>query len=153
MAHHLTITRRDIEAAERMGRSAMRHKEKVENVMGAVTQTAEISVAAFGMGVLQGRFGPISLGPIPVDLLAFALLSLGGYMGLGGKYNEHMHNFADGLGASYLHTLGAGFGVSWGQKAGKSPFATSGAHIAGAIGSGSAPLTEAELAAMAHAVR
>jgi len=156
MAHRFRITRRDIDMAER---HLARRDPAVGTIdkkaaMGHARQTAEIGVASLGMGILKGRFGPIQVGPVPVDLLAFVLLSIGGYMNVAGKYSDDVHNFADGLGAGYAHTLGAGIGGMLRVKAGQPLFTSSGDEfVAGALSTGSSPLTQAELQAMAQAVR
>lgn len=157
MAHGLRITRKDIEMAERhLSRRDPATSATKGKAMHQARQTAEIGVAAFGMGLLKGRFGPIQVGPVPVDLLAFVLLSIGGYSGVAGKFSDDVHNFADGLGAGYAHTLGAGIGGMLRVKAGQPLFTSSGVsedYVSGALSSGSSPLTEAELRAMAQAVR
>jgi hypothetical protein len=160
----LQITRRDIDRAMKTAESAARHAQKVkdkgESMMGHLTQTLEIGGAALASGVIKGRFGAVSLGPVPADLLAGVALHVLGFAGLAGKYDRDLHNFGDGVLAGYLVQLGAGFGTQWRIKSGLSPFATSGTQLsggwhmaAGAIGAANAPLTEAELAAMAQAVR
>lgn len=158
MAHGLTITRRDIARAERATSQAHALHASTHGIGGRLTTTAEVGLTAFGMGVLKGRFGPISLGPVPVDLVGFVLFGLLGLSNVAGDAaSHHVMNVANGLGAGYLHTLGAGVGVSWGLKAGQTPFKTAGdsrmGTRLGALGRGNAPLTEAEIAAMAHAVR
>jgi len=163
MAQGHTITRRDLDNAITMTKrardAAARMSEATEKVAGQVAQTLEIGAGALGMGTLTGRFGPIKLGPIPIDLLGGLALHLGGFFGLYGKYAEHGHNLADGVLANYLSTLGAGLGTTLRLKAGLSAF-TAGENArlhggmptshAGALGGGS-PLTEAEMAAMAQA--
>lgn len=93
-------------------------KAAAAEAMGTVVQTTEIGVAAFGMGVLRGRFGEsLNVMGIPVDLGAGVLLHVLGFMGAAGKqYDEHLHNFGDGMLASYLTILGAGIGDSMGPK-------------------------------------
>lgn len=157
MAHGLMITRRDIEHAHRIARRASRDEAKKhdmkEHAMKSLRVVSEVGLAAFGMGVVKGYYGPVSIGgKVPIDLLAFVALAGLGAAGVGGKYAEDVLNFGVGFGAGYLHTLGAGVGTSMGLKAGKTPFATTkSAGIAGALGTGNAPLTDAELAALAHA--
>jgi hypothetical protein len=158
----LQITRRDIDRAMATAEKAARHAEKIqgksESVMAHMTQSLEIGAAALASGVVKGRFGAVSLGPVPADLLAGVALHVLGFAGLAGKYDDDLHNFGDGVLAGYLVQLGAGFGTQWRIKSGGTPFAgtelSGGWHeSAGAMGAAQAPLTEAELAAMAQAVR
>jgi hypothetical protein len=158
----LQITRRDIDRAMKTAESAARKLEKgshkTETIMSHATQTLEIAAAALASGVVKGRFGAVSLGPVPADLLASVALHVLGFAGFAGKYDDDIHNFADGIFAGYLTQLGAGFGTQWRLKGGMSPFAgtelSGGWHeAAGAMGAANAPLTEAELNAMAQAVR
>jgi hypothetical protein len=158
----LQITRRDIDRAMKTAESAARHaekiKEKTESAMGHLTQSLEIGAAALATGVVKGRFGAVSLGPVPADLIAAVALHGLGFANLAGKYNRDVHNFGDGVLAGYLVQLGAGFGTQWRIKSGMSPFASgtelSGWHeAAGALGAANQPLSDAELRAMAQAVR
>ena len=158
----LQITRRDIDRAMKTAETAARHAEKIkgktESMMGHLTQSLEIGGAALASGVVKGRFGAVSLGPVPADLLVGVALHVLGFAGLAGKYDDDLHNFGDGVLAGYLVQLGAGFGTQWRIKSGLSPFAggteLSGWHeAAGALGAANAPLTDAELHAMAQAVR
>jgi hypothetical protein len=89
-------------------------KAATAEAMGTVIQTTEVGVAAFGMGVLRGRFGEsLNLLGVPIDLGAGVLLHVLGFMGAAGKqYDEHLHNFGDGMLAAYLTVLGAGIGDS-----------------------------------------
>jgi hypothetical protein len=97
------------------------------------------------------------LGPVPADLLAGVALHALGFAGIAGKYDDDLHNFGDGVLSGYFVQLGAGFGAQWAEKSGAAPHRFSGGLdsqiVAGAMGAANSPLTEAELAAMAQAVR
>jgi hypothetical protein len=164
----LNITRRDLEHAfayanslHSRGQSVAKHGEYV---VGTVACQAESGIAAFGYGVIEGRVGPVKVGPISADLLAAILLHGAGFLGFTGKMSGHAHNFAQGLADGYLHRLGIGIGTELGKKAGRAPHQISGAHhhsnivgaalrshIVGAARSrGMSQLTEAEIAALAQ---
>lgn len=121
----LNITRRDIEEASSYARDAMRfaksNSSTGESVVGSVVQSLEVGIGAMGVGVLTGRFGPLHIGgnPIPLDLAAALALHLLGFMGLAGKHETHLHNFADGAMAGYLTKFGVGLGAKMRADAGK----------------------------------
>ncbi len=170
----LNITRRDLEHAfayansvHSRGQSLAKHGEYV---VGTVACQAESGLASFGYGVLEGRYGPVKIGPVSADLAAAVLLHGAGFLGITGKMSGHAHNFAQGLADGYLQRLGIGIGTSLGVKAGKAPHQISGGvrrakgaiiggfdggHIGGgqAHARGMSQLTEAEIAALAQAHR
>jgi hypothetical protein len=167
----LNISRRDLEHAfayanslHSRGQSVAKHGEYV---VGTVACQAESGLASFGYGVIEGRYGPVKIGPVSADLLAALLLHGAGFLGVTGKMSGHAHNFAQGLADGYLQRLGIGIGTTMGQKAGKAPHQISGAqHSATIIGTrlrstivgaarsrGMSQLTEAEIAALAQAHR
>lgn len=163
----LNITRRDLEHAfayanslHTRGQSVAKHGEYV---VGTVACQAESGLASFGYGVLEGRYGPVKVGPVSADLLAALLLHGAGFLGVTGKMSGHAHNFAQGLADGYLQRLGIGIGTSMGQKAGKAPHQISGARTSTFVGGarqatvvgaarsrGMSQLTEAEIAALAQ---
>ena len=158
----LTITRRDLDSLAHRARDAQsrvaRMRAKGESVTGQLSQTLEIAAGAAANGFISGRYGQINIGPVPADLAAAVALHLGGFAGVAGKYDEHLHNFADGLLAGYITKFMVGLGTSARAKAGLPAVSTSGenARMHGgmpAMNAGYAPLSEAELAAMAHQIR
>jgi len=155
----LHISRRDIEQAHSMVRRArdVAKKADMEGMVGQAVQSLEIGSAALGLGYLSGRYGAIGIGPVPADLAAALTLHLGGYLGVAGKYSEHLHNFGDGAWSSYLVKMGAGLGTNARLKSGQSPFTASGENARRYGGmptmNAGGPLTQAELAAMAQAAR
>lgn len=154
----LTLTRRDVEDAFANLRDSQRRLSgRGETITGHVVQSVEVAAGALANGVVSGRFGNVYLGKdqvqVPVDLL----VGLGGhalaFFGFAGKYDEHLHNFSDGFLAGYLTKVGAGLGAKLAMKAGKAPHVFSGNGNGGALPPKRGPLTEAELVAMAQAVR
>lgn len=179
--HHFHITRADIARAERhLGRSP-EGSAKGHSKMHQLREHAEVLGAAFVTGLAKGRFGALSVGPVPMELLGAGLLGTLAYTGYAGKYSESVANVASGMGAVYVGQLGAGLGdkmarsndlVAWGQRmagslketyspkeVGELKAALTGNanfRVAGALGGrprAGQRLTEAELRAMANAVR
>jgi len=170
----LTITRRDIEDAYSAASAARDHvrgiQGKGETTVGHLVQTIEVNAGALAVGVACGRYGALHLqgSTIPLDLAGGVLGHLAGFFGLAGKYSEHVHNFSDGVLAAYTTKFGIGLGTKMRADKGLPPamtvsgdgprmgstqepqqvgVGTNGLHV------GEAPLTEAELAAMAHSFR
>lgn len=164
------LSRRDVESAyayanRHMARSRRDPERPGEpGPLQRLLTAGEVVGAAAAVGVASGRFGPLNIGgtPVPLDaaggialhLIAFWLDS--GEKGL----SPHLHNFGTGALAAYATKAGVGVGTSLRMKAGLSPVAVSGdgepEQLPGAtsdIVGAAAPLTEAELAALAQAVR
>lgn len=151
---YLQITRRDIDAAEEAYQKAAKPAARDPHLLPAVVRkhegelvrTAEVLGAAFVTGVVKGKYGPVSVGPVPADaIVGLFMKGLGIYMG-GSKWGEHLCGLGDGVLAGVAHTLGAGVGVGM-----SGPSRISG--VLPARSGGSAPLSRAEIAAMAKAVR
>jgi hypothetical protein len=102
-----------ITSLQSRAKNAVAHAEGV--VQTAVT-TLETGAAAFGLGVVQGRWGPIDLLGVPVDLAAAVALHAMALLGMGGEASHHMQNFGNGALASYLNTVGRGIGISMAQE-------------------------------------
>ena len=174
MAHHhrMSITRKDIQRAERH----LSRRDPITGPAGRMSQfkqSATVGGATFLAGLVKGYYGPMmcfaakgadtdktKFQGVPAELLAFLATGVFAASGYAGKYGTHVANIADGIGAGYLHTLGAGIGdqmflknkgrVAWTNR--MNPLLAN-ENFAGALGSGTAPLTQAELRAMASAVR
>jgi hypothetical protein len=144
----LKLSAKEIETIRSQGqRFAARAKnlaEKAEEAVNTFVQTTEISAAAFGFGMIQGRWEGVEVLGVPIDLGVGVGLHLLGFLGVGGKAAPHMHNFGDGALACYLTTVGKGVGTSMRLSAG-------GAASSGALpGGGAAPLSDAEIARLAR---
>ena len=81
----------------------------------------EVSIAAFGFGVIQGRFkkaGGLTLG-LPVDLVAgVALHAIPMLFGFAKPMAHHYHAVANGALASFFTTTGYRVGERWGSGGG-----------------------------------
>jgi hypothetical protein len=173
----LQITRRDIEDAYSAASAARDHvrgiSSKGESVVGTVVRTALVNAGALGVGVACGRYGALHLqgSTIPLDLAGGVALHGVAFFGLAGRYGEHLHSLADGVLAAYTTKAGIGIGTEMRANKGLPPAmtvsgsgnvqprmgaappshqvatGTNGLHV------GNEPLTEAELAAMAHSFR
>ncbi len=162
MAHHYQITRQDLARAERHykhHRSPGGHggggKMSVGHFLG---ETAAVQGASLGMGVLTGRFGPLSLGPVPAELLVFLVAGGVALSGVAKGATNVVANVGQGVLAGYTNDFGKGLGQMWRTSAGLSawtsaPQVTTSGPGGRRLGAARAPLTPAELAAMAHAVR
>lgn len=171
----LTITRRDIEDAYSAASAARDHikgiSNKGESTVGQLVQTIEVNAGALAVGVACGRYGALHLqgSSIPLDLAGGVLGHLAGFFGLAGRHSEHLHNFSDGVLAAYTTKFGIGLGTKMRADKGLPPAMTvSGSGEPARMGYapqhaqmphsqaqhvGNEPLTEAELAAMAHSFR
>lgn len=93
-------------------------RERSQEAIGQVVQTLEVSIVSFGFGFGRGRWGSVDVVGVPADLGVGVLTHIAGFMGLGGKNAEHLHNLGDGALASYFNTLGSSIGVDMANKAG-----------------------------------
>jgi hypothetical protein len=103
-----------------MGRASARGAaiaKKGEKTVTALVRTAEVSGAAFALGVAQGKLGSVEILGVPADLAGGVALHAAGFFGLGGNKSGHLHSFADGCLATYFNNLGKGTGLSWKGKA------------------------------------
>ena len=85
---------------------------------GGITQRAvgsiETGAAAWAGGMIEGRTGGASVGPLPINLGVGALLLVAGHLDLAGdKYSEHLNNIGNGFIGSYLAATGYAFGKRW----------------------------------------
>jgi hypothetical protein len=103
--------------AESMLSRAGKVKAKAEAAVHGLVRSAEVGTSAFALGVVQGRYGPVEVLGVPVDLGIAVAGHLVGFAGLAGNASAHVHAFADGALATYAATLGRGTGASWREKA------------------------------------
>lgn len=106
---------------EELENTALRAKARVAKIksdadkaVAKVVATAEISTAAFTMGVLDGRYGGVELMGIPLSLGAAAASHLMAFLGIA---PDHLHSFGNGFLASYLSNLGNGVGAKMAMEA------------------------------------
>ena len=130
-----------------------KYKEKADLIIQKAVETVEIGAASFGMGVLMGKTGGVSVVGVPVDLLAGLGLNLLGYVGVGGKYVDHLHNLGNGSLAHYLGAVGNKVGQNWGKPVGQQgALPTTGVKGSlGGAGNVGAGISDAELASLIHA--
>ena len=88
-------------------------RKRGESTVETLVSSAEVSASSFALGVVQGKYGPVSVVGVPLDLTVAAGLHLAGFLGLGGKASSHLHSFGDGALASFFFTLGRGTGAKW----------------------------------------
>jgi hypothetical protein len=111
---------------------------EAEGVMEGVVTSMEVGGAAFGLGVLQGRYPDADLWGIPPDLAAALVMHGIALSGAGGDMKSHFQAFGNGALASYLTTIGRGIGVG---MAGGSEVESAGSSV-----HGTDELTNADLA-------
>ena len=132
----------------------------MEKKMKAGVHLLETGAAAFGSGMLMGRYGTMEVFGVPVTALAAIGLHAVGFLGLAGQMTDDAHAFGNGFLANYLVTLGAGVGGKLASEKQKPAMSTTSASSftdknktkVGALPSAQVPLTQAELQAMASAV-
>jgi hypothetical protein len=89
-------------------------REKISGYAQKSFGLLETGAGAWAGGMLEGRTGGMSVGPLPVNLLAGAALLVAGYANLGGeRYSEHFNNLGNGFIGSYLAATGYAFGKRW----------------------------------------
>lgn len=142
----LKLSMREVEDLQRKASNAASRARniaaKAEDAIMTVVQSVEIGGAAFGFGLVQGRFQGVEVLGVPLDLGAGVVLHTLGFF-VSGKASPHVHNIADGALASYFTSLGQGVGA-------KMLVASRGGSSSGVLPEGSGPgLSDAQLAAIA----
>ena len=114
----VNLTAKQVEDLENTALRAKSRLEKVkaqaDEAVQRVVSTAEISTAAFTMGVIDGRYGGVEIMGVPMSLGAAAGSHLVGFLGIA---PDHMHAFGNGFLASYLSNLGNGVGAKMAMEA------------------------------------
>ena len=142
--------RKALQLSENLKNRLAKLKEKGDAMASTMVRTAEVGMGAFVMGGIQGRFGDVFVGPVPVALGSGLLLHVAGFAGVGGKNASHLHGLADGCLAAYLTTLGTGVGADLRRKSVTSGMA--GDVHTGIPGTGGGVLSDAEQAALANSL-
>ncbi len=133
-----------------------KYKEKADDIVQKAVTTVEIGSASFGMGVLMGKTGGFSILGVPLDLGLGLGMNLLGFLGVGGKYADHLHNLGNGSLAHNLGALGYKIGDDWkhGEKPGAKKSLASGTRgEIGRGGSSGAGLSDQQLADLVEASR
>lgn len=169
----LRISRRDVEDAYRYADRALqsaRDLDKMSPNKQKLVRTGETLGAAAIVGVLSGRFGPLNIPgtQVPADLLVGIAGHLIGFFGLAGKWDDHVHNLADGVLMAYVTKFSVGVGTQMRAKAGlpaitvggeSNPFPAHGGMPYGTLAKSipsdfqaatNEPLTEAELVSLSQ---
>lgn len=114
-----------------------RIRDESEELTGRIVRSGEVQVAAAVFGAIQGAwYDPrdakdkpgAHIGPVPVEVAAGGAMMVASLLGFGGKYAEHLHNFADGALAAYVSNVARGWGYKW-QKERATKASTSGASL------------------------
>jgi hypothetical protein len=91
-------------------------KEKGQEQLGHVLQTAEVGATAFGFGFARGKMGDaegnLDIAGMPTSLVAAVGMHGLGFMGVFGKHSEHAHNIGDGALAEYAAVQGMRMGAA-----------------------------------------
>lgn len=121
MAHQLQLSKADVmrmrERAERLQAYAKRTLEKSKEVVSTVVTTIEVTAAAFGWGVIKGKWGEVEIFGAPLTLVAGLTLHVLAFFGVAGNMSTHLHAFGDGTLASWASTTGIAAGDAWRAKA------------------------------------
>lgn len=122
--------------------------KKAEGVIETAIRTTLAGGTAFGMGVVNGRYGGVKLVGVPLDLGVAVTAHLAGFLGLAGRMSGHLHSVADGSLCSYLTTQGRGVGIKMAAKTDGKPALAE--RIQGELGDlGGQRLTKEELSRLA----
>lgn len=85
-----------------------RYKEEAQKAINGVVNVVEVNGTAFGMGVVNGRFGNPQLLGVPVDLGAGVAMQIASLFDVA---PEHLRAIGNGLTATYFSALGTGIGA------------------------------------------
>lgn len=91
-----------------------RLKQKADDMVQEIVQTAELSTAAFTMGVIDGRWNGAEVLGLPLSLTLAGASHLTAFLGVA---PTHMRAFGNGFLAAYLTTLGNGVGTKMAMEA------------------------------------
>jgi len=144
-ASHLNKLRSQVEKFQARARAVA---AKGEVMVQQAADTAVSTGTAFALGVVQGKTGGFEFMGLPLDLLVGGAAHAAGFMKLGGKNSNHLHNVGNGALALYAGTMGRAIGANW-KTTGKLGLG-GGAKVAGMLPegmSGADTLSDADLAA------
>lgn len=131
----LQLSKADIvrmrERAERLQAYAKRTLERSKEVVTTVVTTIEVTAAAFGWGVVKGKWGEVEIFGAPLTLVAGLSLHVLAFFGVAGNMGSHLHALGDGTLASWASTTGIAAGDAWRLKAGGGSAALPGGKTSG----------------------
>ena len=110
--------------AMRLHRRASEIASKTRGTVETIVRSSEVGASAFGLGMVQGRYGQVEVVGVPMELLLAIGLHGAGMLGLGGDLSGHLHSFGDGALATYGANLGRSVGSGMREKAGLPPAST-----------------------------
>jgi len=107
-------------ANEAYAKMAVRLKNvqaKGEEMTDKVVATAEVAMAAGALGFIRGKYGPVEILGVPLELALGIGLNLAAHAKLAGSSSEHLHHFGNGALALYTATVMTGVGRQTGTPA------------------------------------
>jgi hypothetical protein len=116
MASSLAFSRRGIskahEAYGRLQRRLEGANKKTEHALDRVISTGLVVGTSAVLGGAHGRFGPIKIVGVPVELAAGGAAFLGSLIGFGGSHSKHLGDVANGLLSPYAYMTMRGVGAN-----------------------------------------
>jgi len=107
----VNVSLRALESMKRQVDSARRRvstvKAEAEEAVEVVVAAAEVSGTAFGLGIINGRWGSPEVLGVPVDAGVGIAAHVFAFMDIA---PEHLHNVGNGGLGSYFSALGVGVG-------------------------------------------
>lgn len=93
-----------------------RVKEEASEAVEIVVSAAEVSGTAFGLGIVNGRWGSPEVLGVPVDAGVGIVAHVFAFMDIA---PNHLHNVGNGGLGSYFSALGVGVGQKMARESGK----------------------------------
>jgi hypothetical protein len=89
-------------------------REKFGGITHRFVSTLEAGAGAWAGGMIEGRTGGATIGPLPINLAVGTLLLVGGHLDLAGnQWSDHLNNLGNGFLGSYFAASGYAFGKRW----------------------------------------
>lgn len=95
-----------------------RVKEEASEAVEIVVSAAEVSGTAFGLGIVNGRYGSPELLGVPIDAGVGIVAHVLAFMDIA---PQHLHNVGNGGFGSYFSALGVGVGQKMARESGQVP--------------------------------
>lgn len=93
-------------------------KEEASEAVEIVVSAAEVSGTAFGLGIVNGRWGSPEFVGVPVDAGVGIVAHVAAFMDIA---PAHLHNVGNGGLGSYFSALGVGVGQKMAREARQPP--------------------------------